>query len=216
ESSDGHGESHGHDHGHHDHGHHGHAHHDDGDHGHGGHGHVHTGLDPHVWLAPNNAAAMVRLIVKRLAAVDPQNAARYQANAEQALARLAELDAALRSRLEPVADRPFVVFHDAYRYFEHAYGLNVAGVVTVDARNSPGVRRVAELRDRIRQLGATCVFSEPQFPPRIVDTLVEGTDARLGVLDPVGAQLPRGPQTYFLLLEGLADSLVNCLEDTGR
>ncbi|MGC9456075.1 MAG: zinc ABC transporter substrate-binding protein [Halothiobacillaceae bacterium] len=192
---------------------HGHAGHDHHDHE---HVHDHRGVDPHVWLAPENAAAMVQAIADRLATVDPEHAPLYRANAERTLARLKALDRDLRKRLEPLADRPFVVFHDAYRYLEHAYGLTVAGVVSVDARNSPGVRRVAELRDRIRALGATCVFSEPQFPPRIVDTLVEGTHARVGVLDPVGADLPRGPDTYFLLLEGLGDSLATCLAGEAR
>jgi zinc transport system substrate-binding protein len=104
-----------------------------------------------------------------------------------------------------------VVFHDAYYYFEARYGLNAAGSVTVSAERAPGARRLSEIRAKVRSLGATCVFAEPQFRPTLVSVVLEGSGARLGLLDPVGAQRAPGPELYFELLQGLADSLVGCL-----
>lgn len=103
---------------------------------------------------------------------------------------------------------PYVVFHDAYQYFEAAYGLNAVGSLTIDPERKPGAKRIREIRARIQTLQARCVFSEPQFESRLVATVTEGSGARTGVLDPIGAALPAGPEAYFLLLNALADNLV--------
>ncbi|MCG5494458.1 zinc ABC transporter substrate-binding protein [Ectothiorhodospira variabilis] len=214
---------HGHEHEHHhhynDHGHdddhaHGHDHHDHahGDEGHHDHGHSHGHhVDAHIWLSPDNAAAIVRQVAQVLADADPDNADRYEENRDRMLSRMEALDEELKSRLDPVSDRPFIVFHDAYQYFEKHYGLTPAGSITVDPSRSPGAQRVQALRERIRESDAICVFTEPQFRPAIVETLTEGTGARVGELDPLGARLPAGEESYYRLLENLADSLVDCL-----
>ena len=174
--------------------------------------HEHGEHDMHLWLDPHNAAAMVDAIVGALGAVDPGNRARYEANGRELRERLAALDAALRDRLAPVADRPFVVFHDAYQYFVQRYGLHEVGAITVDPQRRPGAQRLAEIRARLQELGAACVFAEPQFEPALVETVIEGSAARKGVLDPLGATLEAGPGQYFELLDGLAGALVACLE----
>lgn len=174
--------------------------------------HEHGAHDMHLWLDPDNAAAMVDAIVGALAAVDPANGTRYEANGRELRARLAALDEALREQLAPVADRPFVVFHDAYQYFVQRYGLNEVGAITVDPQRRPGAQRLTEIRARLQELGAACVFAEPQFEPAVVDTVIEGSAARKGVLDPLGATLEAGPEQYFLLLHGLAGALVDCLD----
>ena len=174
--------------------------------------HEHGAHDMHLWLDPRNAAAMVDAIVGALATVDPANGARYEANGRELRARLAALDEALRAQLAPVADRPFVVFHDAYQYFVERYGLNEVGSITVDPQRRPGAQRLTEIRARLQELGAACVFAEPQFEPAVVDTVIEGSAARKGVLDPLGASLAAGPHQYFELLEGLAGALVACLD----
>jgi zinc transport system substrate-binding protein len=125
--------------------------------------------------------------------------------------RLDVLDAGLRQRLAAVKGVPFVVFHDAYHYLEHRYGLAAIGSITVSPENRPGARRLQEIRGKIVALGARCVFSEPQFEPRLVTTVIAGTGARTGVLDPEGAALAPGPELYFQLMNGLAESLVHCL-----
>jgi zinc transport system substrate-binding protein len=104
-----------------------------------------------------------------------------------------------------------VVFHDAYQYFEHRYGVSAVGAITINPTVRPGARRLGEIRERLEHLDAACVFAEPQFEPALVDTLIEGTSAGKGVLDPLGAALEEGPDQYFGLMHGLADSLVECL-----
>lgn len=186
------------------------------DSGNGAHGHRHGAghgeHDPHVWLSPANAVAIVEAVRAGLSEADPPNAARYAANATAVRARIAALDAELRARLIPVAGKPYIVFHDAYRYLEDAYGLNAVGAVTVAPERPPSARRVAELRRRIEQAGASCVFTEPQQRSDRVRSLVQGTRAEVGELDPEGSTtLSPGPDAWFQLMRRLADSLVDCL-----
>lgn len=182
----------------------------DGDHHHE-HQHGHSDIDFHVWLDPANAKVLVAAIADALAGLDGANSARYARNAAETAARLDALDAELKARLAPAAGRPYVVFHDAYQYFEARYGLNPAGAITVDPDRPPPAKRVAALRDRLKAAGAACVFREPQFPAPIVDTLARSAGARTGLLDPQGAALPPGPDQYFRLMMGLADGLTGCL-----
>ncbi len=174
------------------------------------HDHDHE-LDGHVWLDPANARLLVAAFAHKLAALDPANAATYLANATATTARLNELDGELRAKLAPVAAKPYVVFHDAYQYFEKRYGLAAAGSITVDPDRPPSAKRLAALRDRLKQAGAACVFREPQFPAPIVESLAQQAGARVGVLDPQGADIPTGPDLYFTLMTRLADSLTSCL-----
>ncbi len=167
--------------------------------------------DGHLWLDPENAQAIVQVAVARLAALDHANASRYAANGAALERRLDALDGALRQRLAALGGVRFVVFHDAYQYFERHYGLAAIGSITVTPESQPGARRLQAIRDKIRTLGARCVFREPQFEPRLVDVVIAGSAARTGVLDPEGALLQRGPELYFQLMNGLADGLVRCL-----
>jgi len=216
----GHEDHDGHDHGkkdHHDHGHSKKDHHDHGkkhDHDHAKKDHDdHAGeYDLHLWLDPANAKAMVRAIAAALAKTDAANAAQYSANAASVMARLDALDAELRSSLAPVRKKPFVVFHDAYQYFERRYGLNAVGSVTLSPEVRPGAKRLHEIRSKLISSKAACVFSEPQFESKLVQTVVRGTQARTGVLDPVGADLPQGPLAYDNLLRNLASSMIGCLK----
>lgn len=186
--------------------------HDHGEHAHEEEGHDHGERDMHVWLSPANARAMVEAIAGVLAEVDPANAATYRRNASRYAERIDALDAELRAALAPVREVPYIVFHDAYQYFERAYGLRGVGTLTVSPQRSPGVQRVADLRALVRDRGARCVFAEPQFEPRLVRTVVANTPARSGELDPLGSKLAAGPQLYFELMRALAQSMRACLE----
>ncbi len=172
-------------------------------------------MDMHFWLDPVNAARMTEAIADALVRADPANAAGYLANATAQAERLEVLRAEIDTMLAPVREVPFVVFHDAYQYFERRFGLAIAGSVTVTPDAMPGAARVAEIRSRIAAAGAACVFSEPQFEPAIVQTIIEGSGARSGTLDPEGAGLPEGPDLYAALLRNLAASLRDCLSATG-
>lgn len=203
-----------HDHGHeaeeahdHDHATEDHADHDDNHHDH----HDHGGFDTHLWLDPMNAKAMAGEIEKALVSADPANAAAYQANAAALMKDIDALDAELKTTVAPVKDKPFVVFHDAYQYFEHRYGVSVAGSITVSPETMPGAERVGQIHKKVKELGATCVFAEPQFEPKLVAVVTEGTPARSATLDPEAATLKPGPGLYFELMRGLASSMKNCL-----
>ena len=192
-----------------DHGHDDHDDHKKDDHGHDDHGQDET--DPHVWLDPVNAKALVHEIEEALTEADPANAAAYEANAETMMSRLDDLVTEIDTVLEPVKGRGYVVFHDAYQYFEVRFGVSAVGSITVSPEVLPGAERVAVLQDKVRDLGATCVFSEPQFEPKLVVTVTENTNAGTGVLDPLGTSINDGPDLYFTLIRNMAASLKNCL-----
>lgn len=197
----------------HDHGHEaGHKGHDH-KHDHKGHAHdeEHEELNSHIWLDPANARAIVKAVAEALVAKDPADAEAFRTNAERTLQQLDALDAELKATLAPVKDKPFVVFHDAYQYFEARYDLSAVGSITVSPDRRPSAKRLSAIRAKIGGLGAACVFAEPQFEPALVQTVVEGTKARTGVLDPEGAGLPEGEALYPTLLRNLAASLSGCL-----
>jgi len=187
--------------------------HADADHA-AGEDHAHGETDMHVWLDPTNAKVLVAAIATVLGDADPGNAADYQSNAARLHQQIDALDRALADRLKGVGNRPYVVFHDGYQYFERRYGTNAVGAITINPTQRPGARRLEEIQARLEQLDAACVFAEPQFEPALVDTLIEGTNARKGVLDPLGSAFEAGPGQYFQLMNDLADSLVACLGST--
>lgn len=168
-------------------------------------------VDPHVWLDPANARRIVALAAAELGRIDPANAARYAENAKAVRARIAALDRALAADLAPIRRLPYVVFHDGYQYFERRYDLARVGSITIHSGRKPGARRLRQIRRLVVARGAGCVFAEPQFEPALVATMVEGTGAGTGVLDPLGADLPAGPDLYFILMRRLAESLKRCL-----
>lgn len=189
----------------HDHGHehgHEHEHHDHDD---------HDEIDGHLWLDVDNAAKFVDAVAARLSALDPDHAPLYQGNAAATHTRLADLDASLARKLAPLAGRSYVVFHDAHQYFEKRYGLTPAGAITVDPERPPGAKRMAALRERLKTAGAACVFREPRFSGATVQSLAEAAGARIGQLDPEGILAEPGPDAYFSIMDGIGDSLVECL-----
>ncbi len=168
-------------------------------------------VDGHAWLDPDNAKTLVERIRLALSAKDPAHATAFKLNADALRDKLDALEAELHRQLAPVAGKPYIVFHDAYQYFERRFGLNAVGSISISPEIPPSAKRLTELRRRILALGAMCVFAEPQFDRRLVQNLVEGTDARTGTLDPEGGRLPPGPDLYFALMRRLAEDLRGCL-----
>lgn len=168
-------------------------------------------VDPHLWLDPGNARRIVVATAALLAAADPADAARYRANAAETERRIAALQGELARQLAPVRQRPFVVFHDAYHYFDHAFGLQAVGALSIDPEQPPGARRLLALRSLVQARGAICVFSEPQFPSPLLAAITDGTTVGHGVLDPLGAALQPGPDLWFELMRDLANNLTACL-----
>lgn len=187
------------------------AHGEDGHHGeHDDHDHDHRpgSLDAHLWLLPANARVIAAKMASDLAAADPTNAALYQANLQAFEQRMDALDIRLKARLAPLAGKPFFVFHQAFDYFESAYGLQHAGVFTAASEVQPGARHVAAMRERLKASGPACVFSEPPLRPRLAETLASGLPVKLAELDALGV----AARSYEQLLEGLGGQLAGCLE----
>jgi zinc transport system substrate-binding protein len=185
------------------------------DHEHGGADdaghHETTSFDGHVWLDPENAKKIVAEIARVLAEASPADAPRLQANAARVSAEIDTLSAEIAGQLHPVRSRPYVVFHDAYQYFEHRYGLSPVGAITMGPEAQPGARRLTEIRRKIAGLDAVCVCAEPHYRRDIVAAVTEGGTTRTATLDPEGALLEPGPGAYAQLLRNLASSLRTCL-----
>ncbi len=189
-----------------------------------GHGHDHgagkgTGAaaavederDPHVWLDPANASAMVDTIATVLGELEPAKAAVFRANGQATKMRLDVLAADLDRELKPLAGRPFVVLHDAYQYFEARFGVMAVGSIAVSPEAAPSARQLAAIRRKIVASGARCVFAEPGMQPKLVAAVVEGTAAKIVLLDPEATQLPPGSQVYDLLMRNLSAGMQKCL-----
>lgn len=179
---------------------------------HAGHeGHDHGAHDPHAWLSPANASAWLGLIAARLTAADPGNGALYSANAAAARTELDALTAGVNAILDPVRGRSFIVFHDAFQYFEHAFGFPASGAISLSDAADPGPARIAAIQTRIRDEGVVCVLAEPQFNPGLVATVLDGTEVNTGVIDPLGVDLVPGPALYPQLIRNMAMTLAGCL-----
>jgi len=190
---------------------HEHDHDHDHDHDHGDETAGVLKFDPHVWLDPGNAKAMAAAVAQALAKADPANAAAYAANADAFAKSLDQEQAAIAAELAPIKDRPYVVFHDAFQYFEKRFGLSAAGSIADVSAQAPSAERLAEVRNKIADVKAACVFREPQYDAKPVAVVIEGTGAKEGVLDPLGASLTPGPEAYQQLLRNLAAGLKECL-----
>lgn len=193
-------EAHDHDHGH--------------DHGHGDHHEAETKgpvRDAHIWLDPRNGVAMVKAITRALSEAAPDKAATFEANATAAIADIEAAATEIDAELASVKGKPFVVFHDAYQYFEERFKVPAAGAITISPEVQPSAKRLGEIRRKIKDLDVACVFAEPQFKSKLVATVVEGTGAKAGTLDPEGASIEAGPDAYVSLLKNLAQGLKGCL-----
>lgn len=173
---------------------------------------VDESFDMHIWLDPKNSGVMARVIASVLIEQDHANSASYSSNLEKFLTQMEVLETELDTELAGLEDRSFIVFHDAYRYFEDRFNLTAVGSAQVIPGVTPGVRRILELQQRIKDLDVVCVFSEPQFDSKLVNTIVEGSDVRIGELDPLGARLDDGPSLYPKVLRNMSSSFKDCLQ----
>jgi len=188
-------------------------HHDgDGDDDEHDHDHRPGSVDAHLWLSSVNARVIAAKMATDLSQADPANAARYESNVKAFDARMDAVDAKIRQRVAGITDKPYFVFHEAFDYFEEAYGLKHAGVFAVSSEVQPGAQHVAAMRTRLASFGKTCVFSEPPLRPRLAETLSAGLPVKLAELDGLGGYTPATAQGYEQLLSKLADDLAGCLE----
>ena len=188
-----------------------HDHHDHQDHqDHHGHHHSHTGTNPHAWLSPSNARQWLTAIADQLSDLDPDNAATYRDNAAQGQDALIALEQQLQERLAHSADTRFIVFHDAYQYFEEAFNVQAAGAISIGDASAPSPARIEALQTLVNEENIQCVFSEPQFNPQMVNNVFGDTSAYLGVMDPLGVDLTLDAGLYAALLEQLAGEITRC------
>ena len=176
-----------------------HAHHD---------GHNHGEFDIHFWLDPEIAKTIVQIAAKEISEIDPANASKYEANAAKALNKLDQLINDTRGKINK--DATYVVFHDAFQYFEQRFGIEVIGALTVNPEILPGAKQLSEIREVIEREGVNCLFSEPQFNPTIAETIASDTGVKAAVLDPLGAELEPGKDLYFDLISDMASSFESC------
>ena len=197
------------DHGHDDHGHDDHDGHEDEHEGHDDHdGHHHGEFDAHIWLDPSNAIEMVLEISHELSEIDPDNAAKYEQNANKAIASLNNLINEINSSIPK--DASYVVFHDAYQYFENRFGISSAGALTLNPDVLPGAKQIDAIQDLIQDENIKCIFSEPQYNPKIIETLAADMKISTGIMDPLGAFIDQGPEMYQKLILDIANSLKDC------
>ena len=196
---------------------HGHDEHDDhSDKGHDeteehGHDeHAHGTYDPHAWLSPENAKIWLNLIAAQLSTADPENAGTYFTNAAIALTETDTLMTEVSAMLEPIRGTRFIVFHDAYQYFETVFDFPASGAISLGDATDPSPARITKIQDRIKDQGVQCVLAEPQFKKGLVATVLEGTDAKTSIIDPLGIALVPGPTLYPQLIRNMAKTLVDC------
>ena len=176
------------------------------------HDHSPGSLDAHLWLSSVNARVIAARMATDLSAADPANAARYKSNVKVFDERLDAMDVRVKARVAGVAGKPFFVFHEAFDYFEDAYGLKHTGVFSVAAEVQPGAQHVAAMRTRLSEVGKTCVFSEPPLRPRLAETLTAGLPVKLAELDGLGGYTAATAQGYEQMMEKLGNDLAVCLE----
>lgn len=202
-------------HDHHDAEHEGEGHEDQGEHKehadeHGDHeGH---NYDAHAWLSPQNAATWLNIIAGQLSAADPENAGTYFANAAAGRSELQALTAEVNTMLEPVRGGRFIVFHDAYQYFESDFDFTASGAISISDASDPSPARIGDIRERIATEGIDCVLTEPQFNAGLVAAVLDGSQAKTGTLDPLGSGFEPGPTLYPQMIRKLATALTSCLQ----
>ncbi|WP_440937845.1 zinc ABC transporter substrate-binding protein ZnuA [Candidatus Pelagibacter sp.] len=183
--------------------------HDDHDHDEHDHeGHAHGEYDPHIWLDPMNAKAILSEMAEHLMENDQKNEAKYKANLKKAHKDLDKLTKNVKSELNK--DFKSIVFHDAYQYFEKRFNINVLGAFTVNTDVMPGAEQLAEIREIIEHDKVSCVFSEPQFNPDIIKAVAKDMNIQTGVIDPLGATLNPGKDLYFDLISNMSKSFKGC------
>ena len=168
-------------------------------------------IDPHLWLAPENAIQIVTLVAEKLQELDPANALSYRENAQNVIAEIEKTRAEIHLSLSALKQVPYLVFHDAYQYFEQSFGVYPVAAVTINPERKPGAKSIAAMQKLIIEKNVQCLFSEPQFEPRLLRRLAEDSGARIGQLDPLGADFSPGPGQWFNLMGAMRDALQDCL-----
>lgn len=174
-------------------------------------GHDHGRVDPHIWLGPTLTKQIASAITLKLSEIDQENAAQYQTNFTLFVSNLDKSVSKITAELEPYKNKGYYVFHDAYGYFESYFQLNKIGYFTLSPDRKPGAKTLIQIRNALKKGVASCVFSEPQFKPATVQSVIRGSDVFVGVLDPLATDFEPTSGAYFRFIEGLASAYKECL-----
>ncbi len=183
------------------------------EHAHDHDGHNHGTHDPHFWLGIETVQQVANAIAHKLAEIDPEHAATYAENLNKFEVQLKATDAEIKQQLTPVKDKGYFVFHDAYGYFEERYDLNQMGHFTVSPDRKPGAKTLIHIRKTLGTGDVACVFSEPQFTPAVIESVMRGSDVKTGILDPLGSEIDVKSGSYFEFLQGMSNSFSQCLSE---
>ena len=176
--------------------------------GHHGHAHAHGEFDVHIWLDPNNAKVIVKEVANELASLDSKNSDFYKMNAKKTIEKLDILIKQIDKSINKKAS--FVTFHDAYQYFEKRFGIEALGALTINTDVQPGAKQIAEIQDLVKDKNIKCIFSEPQFNPKLINMIAKSSGAETGILDPLGSSYKPGIDLYFNLINDLYENLNKC------
>tara|TARA_Y100001960_G_scaffold34068_1_gene30681 strand:- start:875 stop:1756 length:882 start_codon:yes stop_codon:yes gene_type:complete len=183
------------------------------EHAHDHDGHHHGTHDPHFWLGIETVQQVANAIAHKLAEIDPEHAATYAENLNKFEVQLKATDAEIKQQLTPVKEKGYFVFHDAYGYFEERYDLNQMGHFTVSPDRKPGAKTLIHIRKTLGTGDVACVFSEPQFTPAVIESVMRGSDVKTGILDPLGSEIEVKSGSYFEFLQGMSNSFSQCLSE---
>ncbi|MDB9915222.1 zinc ABC transporter substrate-binding protein [Alphaproteobacteria bacterium] len=167
--------------------------------------------DVHIWLDPDNAIKIIQKVNKELSLLFPENSQIYNKNATDIINKITELKREIKEELLSIKDKPYIVFHDAYQYFEKVFGLNAVGSIALEDDVATSPKQISYIRNKIIKSNVSCVFQEPQFDSKLVKTVVEGTDAKIGTLDPLGVDIANKKDFYLQLIRNMSKSLKECL-----
>ena len=194
--------------GHDDHDKHGHKEDKHDDHDKHGHAHAHGEFDVHIWLDPNNAKVIVKEVANQLATLDSKNSDFYKENSKKTINKLDNLINKIDKSINKKAS--FVTFHDAYQYFEKRFGVEALGALTINTDIQPGAKQIEEIQHLVEDKNIKCIFSEPQFNPKLINMIAKSSGAKTGILDPLGSSYKPGNDLYFNLINDLYENLNKC------
>ncbi len=176
---------------------------------------AHAAQDLHIWLDPSNARRMVRVIEETLSKLDPMNSLTYIQNAQKTITRLYSMEEDIRERLRPLREKPMIVYHDAFQYFEKSFGLKAVGAITLKSDQNPSAKHIKMLKRLAREKKVTCVLGMPGAHPRIATVVMSGTGAGFDVVDPLGLYIEKGPDLYFKLMAEMTQNIIDCQDQGG-
>ncbi|MDH2925098.1 zinc transport system substrate-binding protein [Nicoletella semolina] len=165
----------------------------------------------HIWLSPQASEIIAEQIAARLSQQLPHQKAKIAENLATFKANLNAKNAEIAQQLQPAQGKGYYTFHDAYGYFEKSYNLTSLGSFTINPSIAPGAKTLQKIKKDVEKNAAKCLFTEPQFTPKVVESLSKNTGINVSQLDPLGAKIELSSTAYPEFLQSLADSFGQCL-----